>query len=266
LETGQGGIPDMKNPILEKFYQEIGHHCDIRYLFDELDEVAFFLKNRQFQIVAANQHLFGRLGFKEECEIVGKDDFELFPKPLARKFRDDDRRVLETGEEMPKMVELFLSRQGLPDWFVTTKMPIRDLIGKPAGIMGTVQRYNQKRGLKSADSAIAKAVGRMLDEPGEINSIFDLAAELGMSHRNFDRRFKEDTGLTPKQFLGRSRVQLGCQMLQQTAASIAEISIDLGYCDQSAFTAQFRQRMGFTPNRYRKTFDDEKRAEAVLPR
>lgn len=39
----------MKNPILEKFYQEIGHHCDIRYLFDELDEldhVAFFLKNR----------------------------------------------------------------------------------------------------------------------------------------------------------------------------------------------------------------------------
>ena len=152
------------------------------------------------------------------------------------------------------MVELFLSRQGLPDWFVTTKMPIRDLAGNPAGIMGTVQRYNQKRGLNSADPAIAKTVRRMLEEPGGIDLLSDLAAELGMSHRNFDRRFKEDTGLTPKQFLGRSRVQLGCQMLQQTDAPIAEIAIDLGYCDQSAFTAQFRQRMGYTPNRYRKTF------------
>jgi len=148
-------------------------------------------------------------------EIVGQGDFELSPKPLARKFRDDDQRVLETGEEMPQIVELFLSRQGLPDCFLTTKMPIRDLTGKPAGIMGPVQR------------------------------------------------FKEDTGLTPKQFLGRSRVQLGCQMPQQTAASIAEIAIDFGYCDQNAFAAQFRQRMGFTSNRYRKTFDLKKPDHSV---
>jgi hypothetical protein len=96
---------------------------------------------------------------------VGEDDFELFQKPLAMKFRTDDRRVLEAGEEMPQMVELFLSRQGLPDWFVITKMPIRDLTGRPAGIMGTVPRYNQRRGLKSADPAIAKAVGRRVNEP-----------------------------------------------------------------------------------------------------
>lgn len=247
-------MPDSGDSIREKFYCEIGHRCDVRHLFDHLDQVSFFLKNRQFQIVAANRHFFGRLGFSEEGEIVGKDDFELFPESLARKFRTDDQRVLETGEAMSQMVELFLSRQGLPDWFVTTKMPIRSLTGNPAGIMGTVQRYNQKRGLNSADSTIAKAVRRMLEEPGGIDLLSDLAAELGMSHRNFDRRFKEDTGLTPKQFLGRSRVQLGCQMLQQTDAPIAEIAIDLGYCDQSAFTAQFRQRMGYTPNRYRKTF------------
>ena len=43
-------------------------------------------------------------------EIVGQGDFELFPKPLDRKFLDDDQRVLETGEEMSQMVELFLRR------------------------------------------------------------------------------------------------------------------------------------------------------------
>ncbi|MEM0969978.1 MAG: AraC family transcriptional regulator, partial [Verrucomicrobiota bacterium] len=77
---------------------------------------------------------------------------------------------------------------------------------------------------------------------------------LGMSHRHFDRRFKEDTGLTPNQFLGRSRIQNACHLLQTTDTPIAQIALDLGFCDQSAFTAQFRRRMGQTPLRYRKTF------------
>jgi len=107
LEIGQNSIPDMTNPILEKFYQE----------------------------------------------IVGQGDFELFPKPLPRKFRDDDQRVLKTGVEMSQMVELFLRRQGLPDYFLTTKMPIPRL---------------QKRW------------GRCWTEPGEINAIRRIPAVDGV--------------------------------------------------------------------------------------
>jgi PAS domain S-box-containing protein len=240
--------------LRKQFLAEIGHDAGFPHLFEHLDQIAFFLKNRNFQIIYANRHFFERLGFETEAEIIGKDDFELFPKSLAAKFRRDDERVLETGEEMARMVELFLSRQGLPDWFITNKMPVLGRGGKPAGVMGTVQRYNQNRGLSSADPSIAEAVKRMLERPGEIVSVTELARELQLSHRHFDRRFKEDTGLTPKQFLGRSRVQLACRLLQQTDQSIGEIALDLGYCDQSAFTAQFRRRMGFTPHRYRKHF------------
>jgi PAS domain S-box-containing protein len=240
--------------LRKQFLAEIGQDAGFPHLFEHLDQIAFFLKNRRFQIIYANRHFFERLGFETETEIIGKDDFELFPKSLAAKFRRDDERVLETGEEMARMVELFLSRQGLPAWFITNKMPVLGRSGKPAGVMGTVQRYNQSRGLSSTDPSIAEAVKRMLERPGEIVSVTELARELQLSHRHFDRRFKEDTGLTPKQFLGRSRVQLACQLLQQTDQSIGEIALDLGYCDQSAFTAQFRRRMGFTPHRYRKQF------------
>jgi PAS domain S-box-containing protein len=233
---------------------EIGHDAGFPRLFEHLDHVAFFLKNRNFQIVFANRHFFERLGFSREEEIVGLDDFELFPKPLADKFRGDDQRVMRRGTAMPRMVELFLSRQGLPDWFITSKLPVLGREGSPVGVMGTVERYDQKRGLESSDSAVAKAVQRMLEVPGEVDSLNSLARDLGLSHRHFDRRFKTATGLTPKQFLGRSRVQMGCRLLQQSEASIAEIAFDLGYCDQSAFTAQFRRRMGYTPNRYRKQF------------
>lgn len=155
---------------------------------------------------------------------------------------------------MGHMVELFLSRQGLPDWFVTNKLPVIGKNGRPTGIMGTVQRFNQTRGLDSPDEVVALAVKRMLERPEAIDSITQLAKELEISHRHFDRRFKDITGLTPKQFLGRSRIQRACQLLQATRDSIGEIALELGYCDQSAFTAQFRRRMGLTPQRYRREF------------
>ncbi|NNE92601.1 MAG: helix-turn-helix domain-containing protein [Verrucomicrobiales bacterium] len=202
----------------------------------------------------ANRNFFSRLGFIEEYEVVGKVDFELFPKPLAEKFRRDDESVLATGTPMPQMVELFLSRQGLPDWFVTNKVPVLDASGKPAGVMGTVQRYDHSSGLASGDAVIARAVKLLLDRPDGIRSLAELAESLGIAYRSFDRRFKQQTGLTPKQFLGRSRIQLACERLRDTPDSIAEIAIDLGFCDQSALTSQFRNRMGLTPLRYRRQF------------
>ena len=172
----------------KQFLAEIGHDAGFPHLFDHLDQIAFFLKDRHFQVMYANRHFFQRFGFETEAEIIGKDDFELFPKSLAAKFRQDDERVLKTGEGMARMVELFLNRQGLPDWFITNKIPVLGKNGKPAGIMGTVQRYNRSRGLSSADPSIAEAVKRMLERPGEIISVTELARELQLSHRHFDRR------------------------------------------------------------------------------
>ncbi|MEM7602603.1 MAG: PAS domain-containing protein [Verrucomicrobiota bacterium] len=136
-------VQDLKRSIQEQFQREIGYRTDFCQLFNELERVAFFLKNRRFQIVFANRVFFERLGFSEEEQIVGKDDFELFPRPLATKFRRDDESVMRTGISSPRMVELFLTRHGLPEWYVTNKRPVLNQKGQPAGVMGTVQRYDQ---------------------------------------------------------------------------------------------------------------------------
>lgn len=244
------GITELRQELLD----EIGNHAGLPSLFESVDQVAFFLKNRRFQIVYANRFFYRRLGFTEEEQIVGKEDFELFPKPLAEKFRRDDELVLATGEPMPHLVELFLSRQGLPDWYLTNKVPVMTQEGKPAGVMGTVQRYDHEKTLGATDSPVSQAVEKMLSEPGEIESLHEFAKTFRVSYRHFDRIFKESTGLTPKQFLSRSRIQAACEMLRQSTKPIAEIAIELGYCDQSALTSQFRKRMGFTPLQYRKRF------------
>ena len=240
--------------LQDEFEQKIGYPFEFRHLFNDLGKIAFFVKNHRFQLVFGNRVFYERFGFSEEAEIVGKEDFEIFPRSLALKFRQDDERVMKTGESMPEMVELFLTRHGLPEWYTTNKRPVLDCSGRPAGIMGIIRRFEQARALKSSHAGISEAVGMMLSDPGGVPPICELAQSLNMSVRNFDRRFKEDTGLTPKQFLGRARVQRACKLLQDTDANICDLAIELGYCDQSAFTAHFRGRMGMTPLVYRKQF------------
>jgi AraC-like DNA-binding protein len=52
----------------------------------------------------------------------------------------------------------------------------------------------------------------------------------------------------------RSRIEKACQRLRETEKSITDIAYELGFCDQSAFTAQFRKRMTLTPKKYREQY------------
>jgi AraC-like DNA-binding protein len=75
-----------------------------------------------------------------------------------------------------------------------------------------------------------------------------------MSHRQLNRRFKEATGLTPQQFMMRSRIERACEELRKTDRPLSDIAYELGFCDQSAFTAHFRKRMTLTPKKYREQY------------
>ena len=66
------------------------------HLFDHLPGVSFFAKNHEFEIMCANRAFLERLGFHDESEIVGKTDFELFPRQLAENFRKDDSAVMNS--------------------------------------------------------------------------------------------------------------------------------------------------------------------------
>ncbi|MCF6314493.1 MAG: PAS domain-containing protein, partial [Verrucomicrobiales bacterium] len=96
------------------------------HLFDHLPGLSFFAKNQQFEIVCASQSFIERLGFHDESEIIGKTDFELFPRQLAENFRKDDLDVMQSGKPRLHIIELFFNPQGIPDWYITNKLPVFD--------------------------------------------------------------------------------------------------------------------------------------------
>lgn len=89
-----------------------------------------------------------------------------------------------------------------------------------------------------------------------------LAAELGMSIRNFIRRFKAATGETPLSYLHSLRIAMAKRLLENGRSTIQEIAEEVGYTDLVFFRALFRRHAGTTPNDYRKRFGAD-RAQIV---
>ena len=233
------------------FLQNIQPPTSFLEMLEALEGISFFVKDIGFRLIFANSYFFRRLGLRSEIELIGKDDFELFPEPLARKFRKDDETIMQSGRPLTGLVELFLNQQGIPAWYQTNKFPVFDLDGKVLGIMGTVQKYEKSSLTVSLDSKVETLAKEFRNEKNNPVSIPQLAKKIGLSHRQLNRRFKEATGLSPQQFQVRVKIEKACKLLRETEKALVQIGLELGFCDQSAFTAQFRKRMSMTPRQYR---------------
>ena len=68
-------------------------------------------------------------------EIIGRTDFDLFPRELAAQYQADDRRVLEGGEAF-ETTEAHVTPDGQTHWVHVIKAPILDATGQTVGLQG----------------------------------------------------------------------------------------------------------------------------------
>ncbi|MET0413761.1 MAG: helix-turn-helix domain-containing protein, partial [Polyangiaceae bacterium] len=81
-----------------------------------------------------------------------------------------------------------------------------------------------------------------------------IAKRAAMSVRTFNRRFLEQTGLTPLRWLLRARVRHAQGLLERTDHAIERVATEAGFGSVTAFREQFRRLLGTSPTRYRSAF------------
>jgi transcriptional regulator GlxA family with amidase domain len=81
-----------------------------------------------------------------------------------------------------------------------------------------------------------------------------IAKRAAMSVRNLNRRFREQTGITPLRWLLRARVRHAQQSLESTDHAIERIATEAGFGSVTAFREQFRRLVGTSPSGYRSAF------------
>ena len=81
-----------------------------------------------------NRRFAATLGRPVE-EILGRTDFDLFPRELAAKYQEDDRRVLERGGAF-ETTEAHVTPDGEKHWVHVIKTPVLDAACQPVGLQG----------------------------------------------------------------------------------------------------------------------------------
>ncbi|WP_024519127.1 AraC family transcriptional regulator [Bradyrhizobium sp. Tv2a-2] len=102
------------------------------------------------------------------------------------------------------------------------------------------------------DFRVRKSIKLMSECPGAEIELDTIARESGLSRPHFYRLFRIQTGVTPNLYLNTLIMEHALDALVATEAPIADISVDLGFSSQSAFTRFFAANVGLAPTEYRR--------------
>ncbi len=105
-----------------------------------------------------------------------------------------------------------------------------------------------------SNDSLAPLLEWMLSRLDTPLSIEALAARAATSPRTFARRFREQTGTTPHQWLLHARIRHAQELLETTPHSLDGVALASGFEATVTFRTRFQQIVGISPNTYRRRF------------
>ena len=97
-------------------------------------------------------------------------------------------------------------------------------------------------------SRLKQVLDYIHDNLGHSLSLMELASVANLSPSRFTRVFRQETGLSPHQYLIQARIEQAKHLLKSGGdISIGSIAHQVGFADQSHFTRHFKRIVGVTP-------------------
>jgi PAS domain S-box-containing protein len=176
----------------------------LRTLIDNIPD-GIYVKDTEGRKTISNLADFHLMGKASEAEVIGKTDFELFPKDEAEKFYADDMLVIKTGKPIINREEYFIDPEGNKQWLLTTKVPLFNYTGEVIGLAGIGRNITQQKAAEEALRETAKKLQLIFDNAFDGISIYEENEDL--SKRKLiecNARFAEMAGRSKEELLNHS--------------------------------------------------------------
>lgn len=160
----------------------------------------------------------------------------------------------EVSNEMPDLVE-FLGQEGKN---LEEQMMMAGNNGERVNILSEYFSLKLQK-IKVGHNHLNSIIKTIIQRKGQIN-VQQLAADSFLSIRQFERRFKEFSGFTPKLYTRLIRFQSVFNELDPRKVNFSQLAYQCGYYDQSHFIQEFREFSGYNP----KEFFSENKSDTTL--
>ena len=120
-----------------------------------------FIKDKESRFILANIHVAKIMGVNSPDNLLGKTDFDFYPKKLAQKYRKDELEILVEGKAKLNIIEQVVDKNHNRRWYSTSKLPLKNNNGEIMGIMGMgrdiTQLVKEQKALRKAKHEAEKA-------------------------------------------------------------------------------------------------------------
>ena len=121
----------------------------LRTLIDNIPD-AVYVKDNEARKLIVNRADLENIDMQSEKDVIGKTDFDLFPKEIAQKFYEDDMLVIQQAKPVINHIEYLCSNNGHEKWLSTSKYPLFNDKNQVVGIVGigrdiTLQKLAEKK-------------------------------------------------------------------------------------------------------------------------
>ena len=176
----------------------------LRSLIDGFPD-KIFARDLQRRYLVVNKAMADWVGAKSPEDMIGKTPADYFPEVVVRTGKEEDLRMIETGDPVLNREWHLELRKGDLHYFVTTKVLLRDADGKPWGIVGMDRDVTEQHRAQEKAIQAEQRMQEMIDNSPAVISMKDLKGRYLMVNRGFEDLFalerKDVLGFTDHQLM-----------------------------------------------------------------
>ena len=141
----------------------LAHERNVLRTMIDLIPAFIYAKDAQSRFTACNKLVANRMGVEPEG-LIGKTDFDFFPREMAATFFADEQALIQSGKPLIDREEVaFDKTSGTNRVILTCKVPLHDAAGKVTGIVGTGFDITERKAAEErlASSDRLESIGRL---------------------------------------------------------------------------------------------------------
>ncbi len=121
----------------------------LRTIMEKIPDYVY-AKNTRHEFLAASSALAHRMGAASGDDLLGKTDFDFYPRDIAEKYAKDEQDIMRSGQAVINREESTLDAAGKTVWHLTSEVPFRDAAGTVVGLVGIGHNISERRAAQAA--------------------------------------------------------------------------------------------------------------------